>query len=300
MSVNPPEVSVVIIVRNGAETIRRQLDALAAQEDAPSFEVIVVDNGSTDETVEIFRRWQEEVSELPIATALCRAHDKASIPYARNQGILAAKGRIVAFCDADDAVHPGWVRAVSALTSGIAGGRILAIRPDGTPEHNMFPGLTATNYLPHVGGCNMAMVREDVVSVGGFDESLPRYGCDDVDISWRMQEAGLPLAFLPDAAVDFYLTPSTRAVKKTFQNSKARMAVALRYPRSTQSNPPTMSQVTAVATREVALLPWRLLRPRGFPRTKLIRSAVTATGRVAGYWTYGVRRLPPQYGVGPE
>ncbi|WP_370584131.1 glycosyltransferase family 2 protein [Ornithinimicrobium cryptoxanthini] len=293
-----PEVSVVLIVRNGAATIRRQLDALSIQDSAAPFEVVVVDNGSTDATAKIVGEWQDEIKALPIATSLVSAHDKAGIPYARNRGIQKARGRVIAFCDADDTVRPEWVRAFSGLAHGVAGGHVLASRPDGTPAHHTFPdGLTETGYLPHAGGCNMAMVREDVVSVGGFDESLPSYGCDDVDISWRMQEAGFPISYFPDAIVDYNLTPRSGAVRKTFQTGIARMAIALRYPKSTHGNPPKFADLTAHSVKEVVLLPGRLLRPRGVPRARVVRAAVTAAGRATGYWVYGFRDVPPHYGV---
>lgn len=147
-----PEVSVIICVRNGARTIRRQLDALDAQVDHPPFEVIVVDNGSTDDTVAVVERWLRERGPVDAPGHLVDASTRPGIPYARNQGALAARGRLLAYCDADDRVHPRWVGAMhrALARDGIVGGRIEGISPSGKPLPHTFPhGLNVTEYLPH-------------------------------------------------------------------------------------------------------------------------------------------------------
>lgn len=290
--------SVVIIVRNGARTIERQLDALAAQIDAPRFEVVVSDNGSTDDTVAVVQRWHQRGTGAIGRLIVTDAGAKAGIPYARNVGAKTAAGRVLAFCDADDAVHERWVKAYAeGLTDGIGGGRIVAWR-DGLRDESSIPsGLTRTPYLPHVSGCNWAITREAFFNIGGFDESLPVYGCDDVDISWRAQEHGYPITYVPEAVVDFTITTSgAQAAKKTFRAAQARMAVALRYPRSFGDQRPTLRSAAATAAEETLLLPVRLLRPpAALPRSRVLRSCVVAWGRLVGYWTYGVRKKPAQY-----
>lgn len=291
------EASVVIIVRNGAHTIRRQLDALARQVDAPPFEVLVVDNGSSDGTAAVVRQWIDQGIGAASYATVIDASERASIPYARNTGALAARGRVILRCDADDAVGPGWVRAfVDNVRSGGAGGRIVAWRPDGSQDASAFPnGLTPTEYFPHGGNCNMAVVREDFFAVGGYDESLPPYGCEDVDISWRLQEAGLPFIYVPDAIVDFSITPRGKVVKKTFRAAAARMAVAIRHPDSFKGRRLNPITVLGDVARTTVQLPFRMLKPGRTPRTRWLRNLVAAYGRAAGYWTYAVHKKPPRH-----
>ncbi|MHA6508217.1 glycosyltransferase family 2 protein [Tessaracoccus sp. Y1736] len=287
---NHIDVSVIICVRNGAKTLRRQLDALAAQVAAPHFEVIVSDNGSTDDTVAVAEQWADEnlgaVAELRIIDSSA----KRGIPHARNVGAQAARGRMLAFCDADDAVDPGWVRALHAsVESGLGGGRVTAIRPNGSIDHAAFgDALQQTDYLPHVSGCNFAITHEAFFDVGGFDESLPSYGCDDLEFSWRVQESGHLLVYVPDAIVNFTITPPTRVVKKEFLMAKARIAVAARHPAS-ETRVPSLPHFVGHLAHSVALLPWRMIRPGGTRRVRWVRWTVDAAGRLSGYWTYFVR-----------
>lgn len=292
-----PEASVVIIVKNGASTIGRQLDALAAQQDAPPFEIIVADNGSDDGTSDIVRDWIKQGIGAASKARLVDASAKAGIPYARNTGVAAARGRVIAWCDADDAVRPGWVAAMAAaVTTGAAGGRIIARRSDGTPEPTAFPdGLQQTAYLPFSGNCNLAFARDTFYAVGGYDESLPAYGCEDLDLCWRIQEAGHPMVYAPDAVIEFTITSRGKAVRKEFQAGRARMAVAIRHPRSTQSAPPTLRGALREAIGRTVNLPYRMIRPGRVARTRRIRWSVGSWGRAVGYWQYAIRRKPSQY-----
>lgn len=281
------DVSVIIIVRNGAKTIRRQLDALGQQVDAPPFEVIVSNNGSTDATQSVVEEWAQHNLGTVAVVRIIDSGQRPGIPYARNAGAVAARGRLLAFCDADDAVHRGWVAAhAKAVTVGMGGGRVHPVRPNGTPDPATIPpGLQGTVYLPHASGCNFAVTRRAFFEVGGFDESLPPYGCDDVEFSWRIQEAGYPLTYVPDAAVDFTITPRTRVVRKEFLMAKARMAVFARHPKSSGIVPTFAGSIRDLAVQGL-LLPYRMLRPGEVPRTRWVRWVVDAAGRLVGYWQY--------------
>lgn len=292
----PLEASAVIVVRNGEKTIVRQLRALADQRQAPPFEIIVVDNASSDGTVAVTQQWAAAGLGAATALTIVDASKHTSIPYARNLGAMAARGRLLLWCDADDAVDPHWVRTFAArVFEGGASGCMRAWRPDGSPAPDVFPsGLQQTNYLPHGSNCNMAIVRSDFLRVGGYDESFPSYGCEDVDISWRLLEAGLPMEYVPEATIDFTVSTRTRQVRKTFLAAKARIAVALRHPQSLGTETLSAGVFVVEATRQTCLLPMRLARPGQVPRSRWLRNAVAAWGRFAGYWTYAVRRKPEQ------
>src|SRR5690349_1945599 len=104
----PVDLSIVIAARDAAATLGEQLDALATQVWDGTWEVLVVDNGSTDATCAIVRAAARQWPGL----RLVEATDGVGPAYARNVGSRSATGRSLAFCDADDVVAPGWVAAM--------------------------------------------------------------------------------------------------------------------------------------------------------------------------------------------
>ena len=104
------ELSVVIPARNAADTIGVQLESLARQRFDRPWEVVVVDNGSTDDTRAVAQSFADRLPSLRIVDA----SERQSIGYARNRGVEAARGRLIAYCDADDAVSEGWLEAIAA------------------------------------------------------------------------------------------------------------------------------------------------------------------------------------------
>lgn len=226
-------VSVIVCVRNGAGVIRAQLDALDRQVEHPPFELIVCNNGSTDQTESIVKAWIESGDHAAASLKLVQAPERAGIPYARNVGARAAQGRILAFCDADDVVDTQWVGAIARHTplEGMAGGLVRATDANGIPRPDAFPeSLNQSPYLPYAPGCNMAIARQLLLDLHGYDEGLPRYGFDDVDISWRVQLSGRPLVFVPEAIVHMTLSSSRVAFRKRLLLGKGRVLMAHRYP----------------------------------------------------------------------
>src|SRR5688572_27649838 len=116
-------ISVVIPCRNGADVIGNQLEALARQRCDCDWEVIVVDNRSTDRTRAVAESFRDRLPRLTVIDA----PDKRGAAYARNVGVRAALGENVAFCDADDEVDDGWLAAVA---SGLREHRAIAFRVD--------------------------------------------------------------------------------------------------------------------------------------------------------------------------
>lgn len=295
MTGTAPEVSVVVCVRNAARTLSRQLQALDHQTGAPAFEVVLVDNGSTDGTAEILAQWRDAAVHAAASVQVVDGGRAPGIPHARNLGAQAARGRVLAFCDADDRVHPGWVAAFArAVGPGVlAGGRILAHGPDGTARPGAFPeGLVGTAYLPHVGNCNCALAREDFLALGGYDESLPAYGFEDVDLSWRAQESGMALRWVPDAVVDFSFSGSGSSLRKKFALGRGRVLMARRYP-AYDPRLHTIGSSLQDLGRCLSMLVRESIRARR-PQRWWASQCVSAAGRVVGALEYPRGRGAPE------
>ena len=206
-----PKVSVVVCAFNAADTIDDCLSSLTRLT-YPSVEVIVVNDGSRDATASIARR---HAGVRVIDTS------NGGLSAARNVGLAAATGEIVAYTDADARVDPDWLTYLvqPMLLSDVAGaGGPNVVPPDdpwvaqcvarapGGPSHVMLDDRIAE----HVPGCNMAFRRNALLSVDGFNPVYLRAG-DDVDICWRLQARGLRIGFAPAALVWHHHRSSVKA-----------------------------------------------------------------------------------------
>lgn len=212
------EASVILCVRNGAATIGAQLEALAAQECPHEWELVLVDNGSTDETMPIVSQWQPRIPNLRVVEAL----EKAGLGYARNVGAAAARADVLAFCDADDVADPGWLAGLIAGAREadlVAGGLELELLNDQVtlrwrdmPEDDLRVGPHALG-RPYAMGANFAVRRSVYEAVGGCDEVFITCG-DDVDLSWRILRGGGSIVFRPDAVMHYRLRSDLRGMVK--------------------------------------------------------------------------------------
>jgi GT2 family glycosyltransferase len=203
-------VSVVLCTYNGSATLAESLEALDAL-DYPAYEVIVVDDGSTDSSAAI-------ASEFDCR--LIRTENRG-LSSARNTGLSAASGEIVAYIDDDAKADPDWLKYLaytfmSSHHSGV-GGPNLAFADDGLIARCVAnaPGgpthvLVSDREAEHIPGCNMAFRRQALEEVGGFDERFHAAG-DDVDICWRLRERGLSIGFSPAAVVWHHRRNTIRA-----------------------------------------------------------------------------------------
>jgi O-antigen biosynthesis protein len=205
-----PRVSVVVCTYNGGRTLGQCLQSLQ-QLDYPNCEVIVVDDGSTDDTRDI-------VSRFPRIKAVHQTNQGLSA--ARNAGLRAASGEIVAYTDSDCFADRDWLTLLVAqlMRSGAAavGG------PNLTPEDGWLaacvaaaPGqpthvLESDQVAEHIPGCNMAFRKEALLAINGFDPLYRKAG-DDVDVCWRLQQAGLWITFAPGAFVWHHRRQGPRA-----------------------------------------------------------------------------------------
>lgn len=209
--------AIVIAVRNGAETLARQLGALCnAATESTDFEVVIVDNGSTDGTRTIAEGFTDRLPMRVIDAPHARGAGAA-----RNLGVAATDSRWILFCDADDEVDQHWVeRMASALREGAA---VVAgpidYRRLNDPSVRAWRGADQAflheplGFLPAAHSANLGLTREVFEQVGGFDEDFTTT-CEDTDLCWRAQQAGYPLHAVPDALVHYRLRSTLREVWK--------------------------------------------------------------------------------------
>lgn len=191
-------ISVIVPVQNSGEELARLLDTLGRQTLPRSdFEVIVSDDGS---------------AEPPVALATDDGHVKvvsglrSSSYAARNRGVAAARGHLLAFCDADCVPDPAWLeRGLEALEGAdIVAGRIQFIVPDRVTVWTLIDMDTSKNQrqLVELGvgeTANLFVRRELFERVGGFDPRFPSHG--DYDFVERCVKSGARLAYSADAVV---------------------------------------------------------------------------------------------------
>jgi glycosyltransferase involved in cell wall biosynthesis len=209
-----PKVSVIVCSYNGAKTLDRCLSSLR-QIDYSDYEVVLVDDGSTDDTQEIAARhpWIVSIRQ-----------DNKGLSVARNVGAAAATGEIIAYSDSDCMADPDWLyylvgTLVSGDYAGVGGPNIsppaedwiqacVAAAPGG-PSHVLLTDVVAE----HIPGCNMAFFKWAFDKAGGFDPEYRKAG-DDVDFCWRLQQEGQVIAFSPAAIVWHYRRFTLRAFRK--------------------------------------------------------------------------------------
>ncbi|MDQ3092991.1 MAG: glycosyltransferase, partial [Actinomycetota bacterium] len=204
-----PRVSVLICTNNGARTLGETCEAVTRLR-YPDFEVIVVDDGSNDRTAEIAHGYDFRV----ISTA---NHGLAS---ARNTGLEAATGELVAYVDDDAAPDPHWLLYLAEVfreTDCVAaGGPNIAVPGDGPVADAVAaaPGnpthvLVSDREAEHIPGCNAAFRADALREIGGFDEQFRAAG-DDVDVCWRLLDRGGWIAYVAPAMVWHHRRSSVR------------------------------------------------------------------------------------------
>jgi glycosyltransferase involved in cell wall biosynthesis len=204
------EISLLVCTRNRAASLSRLLASIAEALDAApnlAIEVVIVDNGSTDDTAAIVEQWQ---ASQP-ATVTLLHEPSPGLARARNRAMAAANGAIVAMTDDDCRLHRNYFTALATCFAAhrgpiIIGGRILPGDPADLPitvkteDHPMvapprgFPG-------GFVMGANLALSAEVVRKVGSFDDRFgagaPFVAAEDTDYLFRALGAGIPVLYDP-------------------------------------------------------------------------------------------------------
>lgn len=198
---HPSAISVLVCTRNGSATLRDCLEALGRQTH-PDFEVLVIDDGSTDATPDIAKSF---------GFVRCHRQEHAGLSAARNLGMNLARGELLAYTDDDCIPDEDWLTHVSRAFDDArcvaAGGPNLppparsvveacvGVAP-GAPSHVLLDDFEAE----HLPGCNLVIRKSALRAIGGFREEFTTAG-DDVDVCWRLQAHGGKLRFVPAAMV---------------------------------------------------------------------------------------------------
>lgn len=206
--------SVVIPCLNEVNNIGAQLSRLSAETWGESWEIVVADNGSTDGTQELVRRFQKTMPNLRLVDASARR----GVNHPRNVGAAAARGEFVAFCDADDEIRAGWLPTMgnALLSHDVVAGRLdsmtlndpSAVALRGSPQDG---GLLSLATYPFAAGGNLGIRRSLHDAIGGFDEDLLG-GTNDVDYCWRLQQHGAEIHFEPEAVIAYRFRKDLRAL----------------------------------------------------------------------------------------
>ena len=223
--------SVVIATRDRADFLRRALESLEAQADAPPFEAIVVDNGSTDGTAHVVRD----------AAARCRFEVRSvtviepNRSAARNAGIETARGEFILFADDDVWLPPAFLAAHAAVqttqTPLAVSGPILNVA-----NYEVRPKPSPLNYSgAFFCTCNVSVARTALLAVGGFDETFNLYGWEDTELGLRLRRSGVHRAFAWDAYLWHIKPPRIETLESVLQKTVERAEMAARFLRKDAS-----------------------------------------------------------------
>ena len=191
----PPQVTVAVPVKNRRERMLRCLEALLAL-DHPSYEVVVLDNGSSDGTAEACRE-RARSAGVPVRVEV----REGTVGALRNHAARVSAAETVAFTDSDCTPEPGWL---AALVRPFADGAVGVVCGPTLPEHAVGPGWWATIDVPAPSGrfesSNVAFRREALVGTEGFDEVVGHFW-EDTAAGRAVLRAGWVAAWAPDAVV---------------------------------------------------------------------------------------------------
>jgi GT2 family glycosyltransferase len=209
MSDSRPVLSVAISTFNREPRLAGLIESLERQTlPAASFEVVVVDDGSSDRTFDTLMRLSRESSLVlrPVRTATNQGQAAG-----RNQAWRASRGAFVAFTDDDCRPDAGWLEAgLAALEAGadVVAGRTAPRAEDERLAEGPFARTIRSDRARFFETCNVFYRREALEAVDGFDESFGVLGGEDTDLAMRVLRTGRQAAFAPDALVHHDVRPS--------------------------------------------------------------------------------------------
>ncbi|HET6261228.1 MAG TPA: glycosyltransferase, partial [Chloroflexia bacterium] len=257
----PGGISIVVPAYNAEATVRACIQALLRQQLAEPYEIIVVDDGSTDSTALIALEY------APRVRVISQPHRGAAA--ARNTGMRAASSRVILFTDADCEPVPAWARHLSkAIRDGAAGAkgtyrtrqRSITARFVQAEYESKYRRMARRTRIDFIDTYSAAYRRDVLLSVGGFDESIS--AVEDQELSFRLAREGHDLSFVPQAVV-YHTHEATRAayLRKKFSIGYWKVRVAALHPERIISDSHTPPSIKVQMALLAAGIPAFLLSP---------------------------------------
>ena len=233
------DISVIVSARNEGKTIQRCITSVLEQSH-PVERVIVVDDGSSDDTIDVLSCFEDDPRVVVIVLP-----QNVGVPGARNIGVQQAASEIIAFLDADAYATAGWLGELVSPFDDV--GVVCTGGPDLAPENDK-PFALAVDYslrsligsgrlrrdnafAPYApAGCNMAVRRSDFVALGGFDEHLNQRG-EEKEFLQRLRRGGGRVVFCAQALIWHHRRVSVRQFwRQNLYSGKARTDILRRAP----------------------------------------------------------------------
>lgn len=309
--------SVIIPCHNSARTLGLQLEALATQVTPPPFEVIVVDNRSTDSPGAVLEQHRDALlSGGASDVRIVRAEKESGVSYARNAGAADARAERLVFCDADDCVSARWLSdaetlfALAPVFSGSAlptpecafAQGLSQLRADLDGDGASAPRLEEQEPLaiPILMGGDFGITKDLYLALGGFDQSLPRAG-EDNDLAFRARAAGYEPHDSRGMRIAYRQRPPGTAGRATARRAaRAHVLLCVRY--KVLSGSAYIGRFRLLAA--TAMLGASAVRMAVDPSHRDIPGLRNRAAGIRGFWEglllYAVLRRvpPPRLGVG--
>jgi cellulose synthase/poly-beta-1,6-N-acetylglucosamine synthase-like glycosyltransferase len=236
-----PKVSVVVCAYNAERTMEACLVSLRTL-NYPNYEVVVVNDGSTDRTLAITEAEKARYDADPAGPRLVLvSQENKGLSIARNVGAAAATGEIIAYTDSDCVPDPDWLAFL--VYQFVRSGFVAVGGPNfPPPEPSLVPAAVAVSpggpthvllndeVAEHVPGCNMAFTKKALEELHGFEPTYTTAG-DDVDLCWRLQNRGYAIGFSPAATVWHYRRNTVKAyLKQQMGYGKAEALLYFKHP----------------------------------------------------------------------
>ncbi|GAB2904246.1 glycosyltransferase family 2 protein [Neomicrococcus lactis] len=302
-----PKVSVVIPCFNAERTIADQLEALETQKDAPKFEVLIIDNGSTDKSREIVQNFAKHAS---VPFRVIEAHSYQGASYARNVGVSRSIADRIMFCDADDVVSQWWIShgnqcferspvwngAAILLSDKQFEGTVDQIRAEfGDSPVFEEPVAAASSAFPVLMGGNFGATKSVLQEVQGFDQSFFGAG-EDNDLGFRLRKAGYAYPNAPSVRIGYRGKWDSKFIRKlAFRQAKAHTLIATRYEAWSESPMPRVHRELVRVSGSTILM---ALGKKERNWSGLSSRAAILAGLIAGKTQYKVFGRIPQTLIG--
>ncbi|MCL6613778.1 MAG: glycosyltransferase [Firmicutes bacterium] len=256
----PPLASVVIPTYNRREYLLRCLRSLFAQTVDPSlYEIVIIDDGSTDGT----REAVEEIRDEAPCPLIYIWQENSGRARARNKGIRAARGRYIIFLDSDMTVKPDFIAAhlaAHAAANRVVHGAVIDVHDPDEPHRAQKPPTFSRAFFATG---NVSVERERLIAAGLFDENFQEYGWEDLELGGRLRRLGLRAVKSPEA-VSYHLQDrlTSAGIESMIQKEKERGHTAVLFYRKNPSlRVRLMTNLTPVAfiLDRLLLCPFRWL-----------------------------------------